>query len=151
MANAKIEVVGPSEITLITELYGQVYKPARDVEFFRRRFLGRHNVLSLIATVEGRPVGFALGFELKPTVFFSWLLGVLPDYRRAGIASQLMEGMEHWARDHEYESIRFECHNQHRPMLHMGIKQQFDIVGIRWDPDRHANLVILEKNLTDTA
>jgi hypothetical protein len=35
-----------------------------------------------------------------------------------------------WALDHDYESIRMECHNQHRPMLHLGIAQGYDIAGI---------------------
>ena len=93
------------------------------------------------------PVGFFLGFELKPTVFFAWFYGVLPEYRRQGIASQLMEAVHSWARQNEYDSIRFECHNQHRPMLHLAIALQYDIVGIRWDPDRGENLVIFEKVL----
>ena len=65
-----------------------------------------------------------------------------------GIASQMMYAVHSWARQHEYESIRFECHNQHRPMLHLAIALGYDIVGIRWDPDRGDNLVIFEKVLS---
>jgi hypothetical protein len=32
-------------------------------------------------------------------------------------------------------------------MLHLAIAQQYDIVGIRWDPDRSANLVLFQKSL----
>jgi len=148
MATAKIDIVGPTEIPLIAELYAQVYRPARDADFFRRRFLGRYNELKLIATLDARPVGFFLGFELKPTAYFAWLYGVLPDFRRMGIATQLMEAVHAWAAEHGYASIRFECHNQHRPMLHMAIEQGYDVVGIRWDPDRENNLVLFEKALT---
>ncbi|MCE9544261.1 MAG: GNAT family N-acetyltransferase [Planctomycetia bacterium] len=147
MATAKIDVVGPEEIPLIANLYNQVYRPSRDVEFFRRRFLGRYNVLTMVASLDDRPVGFYAGFELKPSVFFSWLYGVLPDYRRNGIASQVMDAVQAWIGQHGYESIRFECHNQHRPMLHLAISQGYDVVGIRWDPDRANNLVIFEKVL----
>lgn len=148
MATAKIDIVGPSELPLIAELYGQVYRPAQDVSFFRRRFQGRMNVLTLIASVENRPVGFYIGFELKPSVFFSWLYGVLPDYRRQGIASQLMDAVHAWVPPQDYSSVRFECHNQHRPMLHLAIARGYDIVGIRWDPDRGSNLVIFEKAIS---
>jgi len=149
MANAKIDVVGPGEVPLISDLYSGIFQPPRDAEFFRRRFLGRYNQLILVAAVEGRPVGFYIGFELKPGVYFSWLVGVLPEYRRAGVASQLVEAAQHWALERGYEHIRFECHNQHRPMLHLAIVQKYDIVGIRWDPDRAANLVIFEKVLAE--
>jgi GNAT superfamily N-acetyltransferase len=147
MADAMVDLAGPEDLPVITKLYNQIFRPARDVESFRRRFQGRYNVLQLVAHVEERPVGFFLGFELKPTVYFAWFYGVIPEVRRQGIASQLMDAVHSWAKQNEYESIRFECHNQHRPMLHLAIAQQYDIVGIRWDPDRGDNLVIFEKVL----
>jgi GNAT superfamily N-acetyltransferase len=149
VADAIIDIVGPEDLPIITQLYNQIFRPPRDVESFHRRFLGRYNVLQLVARVQNRPVGFFLGFELKPTVFFSWFYGVIPECRRQGIATQLIEAVHSWARQNEYESIRFECHNQHRPMLHLAISLEYDIVGIRWDPDRGDNLVIFEKVLSN--
>ena len=147
MADAVIERVGPEELPVVAELYNQVFRPARDVESFRRRFRGRYNVLQLVARVNEQPVGFFLGFELKPDVFFTWFYGVLTEFRRQGIASQLVEAVHSWAEQSGYEAIRMECHNQHRPMLHLAITLHYDIVGIRWDPDRGENLVIFEKSL----
>lgn len=147
MADAVIEMVGPEDLPVIVQLYNAIFRPPRDLESFRRRYRGRYNILQLVARLQDRPVGFFLGFELKPTVFFAWFYGVLPDHRRSGIASQLIEAVHSWAKQNDYESIRFECHNQHRPMLHLAIALEYDIVGIRWDPDRGDNLVIFEKVL----
>ena len=147
MADAIIDIVGPEDLEEIVKLFNQIFRPPRDKEFFNRRYLGRYNVLQMVARIDDRPVGFFLGFELKPSVFFCWFYGVLSEFRRQGIASQLIEAVHEWAREHEYESIRFECHNQHRPMLHLGIALGYDILGIRWDPDRNANLVLFEKAL----
>ena len=147
MADAIVELVGPEDMPVVVQLYNQIFRPARDLESFHRRFRGRYNVLQLVARIKDRPVGFFLGFELKPTVYFAWFYGVLPEFRRQGIASQLMEAVHSWAKQHEYESLRFECHNQHRPMLHLAIALGYDIVGIRWDPDRGANLVLFQKML----
>jgi GNAT superfamily N-acetyltransferase len=147
MADAIVEIVGQEDLPVIVELYNQVYRPARDVESFKRRFQGRHNILQMIARVGDRPVGFFLGFELKPTTFFAWFYGVIPEYRRQGIASQLMEAVHEWAAQNDYNSVRLECHNSARPMLHLSIALGYDIAGIRWDPDRGDNLVIFEKTL----
>ena len=148
MADAIIELVGPEDLPVIVQLYNQIFRPPRDLESFNRRFRGRYNTLELVARINDRAVGFFLGFELKPSVYFTWFYGVLPEYRRQGVASQLMEAVHSWARQNDYESIRFECHNQHRPMLHLGIAREYDIVGMRWDPDRGENLVIFEKVLS---
>src|SRR5260370_31531786 len=147
MADAIIDRVGPEELTGIVNLYNQIYRPNGDIASFERRYLGRYNILQLVARVEDRPVGFFLGFELKPMVFFAWFYGVLPDWRRQAIASQLMEAVHEWAKQNEYESVRFECHNQVRPMPHLAIARGYDIVGLRRDPDRGDNLVIFEKVL----
>ena len=149
MADAVIDVVGVDELPLVVELYNQIFRPAKTVESLRRRYLGRHNVLQMVARVDGRPVGFFLGFELKPDTFFAWFYGVLPDFRRQGIATQLMEAVHDWAREQEYESVRLECHNSARSMLHLAIALDYIVAGIRWDPDRGDNLVIFEKTLND--
>jgi GNAT superfamily N-acetyltransferase len=149
MTNAKIDIVGDAEVPLVADLYSRIFKPPRGPDFFRRRFLGRHNALMLVASIEERPVGFFVGFELKPDVFFVWLYGVLPDFRRHGVATQLVEAAHAWAKGHDYQHVRLECHNQHRPTLHTAIAHGYDIVGIRWDSDRDSNLVIFEKVLEE--
>ena len=148
MANAKIDIVGPGEYELIRHLYNQVFRPARDVAYFQRRLEHHHHKLMMVAELDGRPVGFSCGYELRPTTYYSWLYGVLPEFRRLGIASQLLAAEQAWAMDHKYEMSRFECYNQHRPMLLLAVKSGYDIVGIRWDSHTANNLVIFEKHLS---
>ena len=115
---------------------------------FRRRFQGRHNVSMIVAMLDGAHVGIIVGFELIPTTnYFVWLCGVLPDFRRLGIATQLLDAQQAWAQEHHYQIIRFECQNQHRPMLHLAISEGYDLVGIRWDSAVMGNMVVFEKEL----
>jgi len=144
MANAKIDVVGPAEYQLISELYNAVFTPPVDAKFFEQR-LQHRNSLVMVADMEKRPVGFSCGYELRPSTFYSWLYGVLPDARRLGIATQLMDAEYAWVSEQGYEMIRFECYNNHRPMLALALKRNYDVVGIRWDSRTAGNLVILEK------
>ncbi len=148
MATARIEIVGPGEYELIRDLYNQVFRPARDLAYFQRRLEHHPHKLMMVAELDGRPVGFGCGYELRPTTYYSWLYGVLPEFRRLGIASQLLAAEQAWAMDHKYEMARFECYNQHRPMLLLAVKNGYDIVGIRWDSHTANNLVIFEKHLS---
>ncbi len=148
MADAKIVVIGPGELGLITDIYNQVFSPSVDEAFFERRFLGRHNVTMFAALLEDHPVGMSIAFEVMPTTYFCWLCGVVPDARRMGIATQLMHALEAFAADHHYKILRFECQNQHRPMLHTAITEGYDLVGIRWDTSTANNVVIFEKDIS---
>lgn len=147
MATAKIIPVGAGEVDTIVEIYNTIFSPDRDAEFFRKRFRGRHNVNMLVAMLDDRHVGFTIGFELMPLTFFSWLCGVSPDFRRLGIATQLIKGQQAWAIDNDYGIIRFECQNQHRPMLHVAISEGYDLVGMRWDTATGNNVAIFERDL----
>jgi GNAT superfamily N-acetyltransferase len=147
MANAKIISVELTDLDLIADLYSQVYSPPQHEEFFRRRFEGRRAYCVLVAMLDERPVGFAVGYELKPFCFYCWACGVIPDARRLGVATQLIQALEAFAVDHEYTVMRFECQNQHRAMLHLAITENYDLVGIRWDSNSAANMAIFEKEL----
>ena len=83
MAQADITIVTESQLPVIVELYNQIFRPTEDQNYFRRRFQGRYNVLVMLASLDNRPIGFCIGFELKPLVFYTWLIGVHADFRRS--------------------------------------------------------------------
>lgn len=147
MATAEIHRVGPGEFELLANLYSEVFRPPQDASFFSRRLEGKRNVLCLVAELDNKPAGFCCGYELRRSTYYSWLCGVLPDARRMGVACQLMAAEQVWACEQGYEMLRFECSNQARPMIHVAIRDGYDIVGIRWDTRSAANLVIFEKTL----
>lgn len=147
MSEVAIEIAGPEELPRIVEMFNKIFRPVRTLESFERRFQGRQNPLRLIARQGAEPVGFFLGFELKPDTYFAWFYGVESQVRRMGIGAQLIEVAQKWAAEKGYATIRLECYNQQRPMLHLAIELGYDIVGIRWDASRTANLVIFEKTL----
>ena len=147
MADVIVDLMAPDDLAEVVTLYNQVFRPARDQEHFTRRYLGRHNIVQLVARSQDRPVGFLLGFEMKPRVFFLWFLGVLSSHRRQGVASQLLDALHDWCRQNEYETIRGECFNGQRPMLHLGMEFEYDIIGLRWDVDHGDNLILLQKTL----
>ena len=149
VAQAEIIVADEKLLPQAVELYNQIFRPKHDVDYFKRRFLGRYNILTLLARVGDRPVGFWIGFELKPSMFYHWLGAVVPDLRRQGIARQLQDAQLAWARDHGYEYIRCECMNHQREFIHFAINAGFVIIGTRWDSTHADNMINFEKNLIE--
>ncbi len=147
MAQADIDIADEKMLPQAVDLHNAVFRPKREVDFFKRRFMGRYNALTLIARMDNKPVGFWIGFELKPGMFYHWLGAVVADVRRHGVGRQLQEAQQAWAKDHGYEYIRCECMNHQREFIHFAIAMGYDIVGIRWDSTHADNLIVFEKNL----
>ena len=147
MAQVDITIVTESQLPVIVELYNQIFRPTENENYFRRRFQGRYNVLVMLASLDNRPIGFCIGFELKPLVFYTWLIGVHADFRRKGIGRQLLESQNEWAKTHSYEFCRFEALNRHRAMVQMAVGYLYDIVGTRWDSVHSDLLIQFEKPL----
>jgi GNAT superfamily N-acetyltransferase len=147
MIEVTIRQAGVEELPTVAALFNQIFRPTRTVENLERRLAGKAQPLLLIARSKETDVGFFLGYEWKPSTFYGWFYGVLPDQRRQGITSQLMDYAHRWAKDQQYRIFRIECLNSQRPMLHLGIELGYDVVGIRFDSDRKDNLILFEKQL----
>ena len=149
MAQADIIIADEKLLPQAVELYNSIFRPKREVDYFKRRFLGRYNVLTLIARMDDRPVGLWVGFELKPGMFYHWMGATKPEVRRQGVARQLHEAQQAWAKDHGYEYVRCECMNHQREFVHFAVSIGYDIVGVRWDSTHADNLIVFEKNLVE--
>ena len=114
-------------------------------EFERR--LGNTASLVLVEEKDGKLRGFKCGYErdTKTETFYSWLGGVLPDYRRSAIASELLRAMEDWCRKNGYINLSFKTLNQHKSMLIFAIKNGFEIVNVMPKKDEASRIWLTKK------
>lgn len=106
------------------------------------------NMLVLLAIEDGRVVGFKIGYDIEERVFYSWVGGVDPTFRRNGIAMQLIERQHEELKQLGYTAVRTYSRNELKEMLIVNLKAGFDIVDTFTDhKGRHK--IMLEKCLTD--
>ena len=92
------------------------------------------NALILIATGnnkgnDNKHIAYKLGYELNDNEFYSWLGGVVPTYRKQGIATQLRLAQEQWVKDNGYKLIRVKSMNRFPNMLQLLISSGYKISG----------------------
>ena len=107
----------------------------------------RNNLLILLYRMDEVLVGYKIGYELTTGTFLSWIGGVHPDFRRRGVASELMMRQHQLAAQWGYQCVRTHSLNRHRPMLLLNIRFDFDIVGIQHNIEEDELKIILEKKL----
>ncbi|QQE11008.1 GNAT family N-acetyltransferase [Planctomycetota bacterium] len=147
-SNVRVDIMTTQELSIITSLYNKIFTPNQPLEYFVDRLTSHRSPLILTAFADDIPIGFALGYEHRPGVFFQWRYGVLKDYRGQGVGSQLIDASQTWIQEQNYQLTRIECLNHHRAMLHMTIAKNYQIVGLRHDNEIHANLILMEKDFS---
>jgi GNAT superfamily N-acetyltransferase len=94
------------------------------------------------ALVDGAVIGYKLGYRRNPEVFYSWLGGVLPEYRRRGIARELLQRQHTWCRSQGYRRVRTDTTNAFKDMLLLNIRAGFDVIGTYHDTERGLTIML---------
>ena len=72
--------------------------------------------LSLISNIGDIPVGFKIGYyRYRDGSFYSWVGGVIPNFRKNGVAHQLSNCQESWAENNGYSYIRMKKRKKTNP------------------------------------
>lgn len=92
--------------------------------------LGDAPALLLLCYVEDELAGFKLGYQKAPGSFYSWLGGVLPDYRKLGLAQQMLDVQERWATEQGYNELSVKTLNRFGAMLAMLVQNRYQITEL---------------------
>lgn len=118
----------------------------RNAEGIRRELEKKAVFLILLAMDGDNVVGYKIGYEDRTCRFYSWLGGVYPEYRRRGVASELMRLQHRWCRSEGYQVIRTHTKNKWRDMLILDLRFGFNVIGTLTD-ELGETKIILDKNL----
>lgn len=153
MYNVEIETtteLTPDLLNCLLDIHQQIPefdKPYPESEYQLR--LNHKPVLIMFIKVEGELAGFKLGYELNDSTFYSWLGGVIPEYRNLGLAQHMLQAQEAWARECGYQYIEVKTLNRFSSMLAMLTASRYKITNVAQTLDNiEYNKVSLQKSLT---
>ena len=116
------------------------------IELLEKRLMD--TPIILVAFHNDLPVGCKIGYDrYQDGSFYSWLGGVLPEFRKKGIADQLNAKMEKRVSESGYTALVFKTRNKFKSMLQFGLKNGYQIVGFEEKDDPSENRIILKKQL----
>lgn len=98
--------------------------------------LGPAKHLILVAEWDQKPAGFKIGYDrFNDGSFYSWMGGVLPEYRKKGIAEKLAGYQENWAKENGFKSIKLKTRKKHQAMIAFLLDRGFSIT--KEDPNEN--------------
>jgi GNAT superfamily N-acetyltransferase len=91
-------------------------------------------ILTILATDGTEPVGFKLGYALNDREFYSAKGGVLPPYRRRGLARRMLHLMMETAARRGFTTFSYDTFpNLYKPMLILGLQEGFNVTNVEWN------------------
>lgn len=144
--NIEIKSGSLEEVVAISKEIPEFENPP-EAEAYRKRLAGKR-FLILIAYINGHAAGFKVGYDKEHDgSFYSWMGGVLPEYRQVGVARKLANDQEAWAKKEGFTRIRFKTRNKHKAMLLFAINNDFLIISVEPREIQAQYRILLEKKL----
>lgn len=143
----KINTGNINDCILISEKIPEFSDKKYDIVDYKKRLTNVFHLI-LIAYHDNVPIGFKVGYDSgKNSTFYSWMGGVVPEYRQKGVANSLAERQEKHVKKEGFKFISFKTRNYLKAMLIFGIRNGFNITGIEEKNKPSENRIILEKVL----
>lgn len=114
-------------LDLLKELELMIFEEHRVTEEMFDWVKRRHPLL-LVAYDGKQPIGFKLGYTERESSFYSWLGGVHTEYRRRGIAQDLLIMQEDIMRKSGMKLISFRTYDRFPAMIKLGKKNGYKLV-----------------------
>lgn len=139
----QIARVGMESLPTIRHLNQAIFGEARVINQLDRR-----DLLMLLATLDGEPVGFKVGYGLSRTTYYSAKGGVLEPWRGRGIARALLHAMEAEARRLGYARFAYDTFpNMHPGMTVLGLREGFEVTAAGYNATYQDYRIRFEKAL----
>lgn len=145
----EIKEISIEQLDYVIDILNHI--PEFDSIFYRKILksrLSKGESIILAAFIGNEPIGCKVAYNRYfDGSIYSWLGGVLPEFREIGVARALLEVMESRAREKFFFSIRFKTLNQHVDMLHFALRNGFQVMGFEFQDNLSLSKIELIKYL----
>jgi GNAT superfamily N-acetyltransferase len=140
-----ISEISLDEIDLIRDMNRIIFDEERIINSFDRQ-----DLTMFVAHFEEIPAGFKVGYRENRFVYYSAKGGVMPEFRRRGIARLLMDAMLDRAAGLGYRRFAFDTFpNLHAGMTVLAVNSGFRLVKADYNTAYREYRLRFEKKLAD--
>lgn len=123
-SSVRIEEVGLDDLETIRAMNVAIFDEERIINTF-----DREDLMILLSWINDEPAGFKIGYRENRFVYYSAKGGVLPEFRRRGVARRMLWFMMDEARDRGYVRFTFDTFpNRNKGMTVLGLDEGFRVV-----------------------
>jgi GNAT superfamily N-acetyltransferase len=125
----KFEDVDSLPLADIAQIYEKCFQAKLDEAEFLKKVDERSNLLVLLAYDKELPVAMKVGYAIDKATFHSWKCGVIPEYRKLGLASELMRSQHKWCEGWGFKKLQTLSRNESIDMIKLNLNAGFKVTG----------------------
>lgn len=115
------------------ELTKRIFGAAADeswLDSLKWRLERMPDVSVFVAEADSRWTGFKAGYAIAQDRYYSWLGGVDPDFRKQGVAKELMSQQHIWLRGSRFRLLETHVEQDNDAMIQPNLKSGLNITGL---------------------
>ncbi|MBA4851949.1 GNAT family N-acetyltransferase [Emticicia sp. BO119] len=148
-ANVTIRCGTVAECVAISQLIPEFSDGIYDEKIYETRLFNTKSLI-LVAVAGDTLVGFKVGYKRdNDGSFYTWMGGVLPNYRKQSIAQQLADAQERWVKQEGFNAIVMKTRNRFKSMLLFALKNGFNVEEVEQKGAIEDHRIILRKKLNN--
>ena len=118
------------------------------LEKLKNTIAGKQHLLLIASYPDNTNLGFKTGYDrYQDGSFYSWLGGILPKYRRQGIATLLADYQESWAKENGFGLIRLKTQKKFSGMIQFATSRHFQPIVSSVSINKFNDKFVMEKRL----
>jgi len=129
LLEAPISGAMASELMALSEAVFANEAPDQWIEGFRWRLTAMPDLTVFMARVEDAWAGFKIGYAESHLRYYSWLGGVHPDYRKRGVARNLMNAQHDWLAASRFQTAETKVSQNNDAMIALNLSCGMKEVG----------------------
>ena len=115
------------------ELTKRIFGAAADeswLDSLKWRLERMPDVSVFVAETDSKWTGFKAGYAIAQDRYYSWLGGVDPDFRKQGVAKELMNQQHIWLRGSRFQLLETHVEQDNDAMIQLNLQSGFNITGL---------------------
>ncbi|MDP8202071.1 MAG: GNAT family N-acetyltransferase [Candidatus Tenebribacter burtonii] len=121
------------------------FKDPYEISEYKKRLKDKWHLI-LIAYWKGKIAGFKVGYQIDG-YFYSWMGGVVPEFRKNHIAKQLAYYQQNRVKEKGIKKIKMKTRNKHKAMLQFALSDGFYITDLEKRDNPKESRIFLDKEL----
>lgn len=144
--NIQIREGSVEEVVQLSRSLPEFLNPHTE-DVYDERLKGKLHLIA-VAEVDQQLAGFKVGYDkFGDSSFYTWMGGVLPEYRKMGVARSLANFQESFVRKNGFDSIILKTRNRHKNMLLFALSSGFQIIGFEPERVNRESRILLKRDL----